>query len=102
MFPPRERVVVRRFAVLRVVLEVPVARFAAEAVPAFFAAAVLVDPLVELFARVEVLRVDEALRVPVELLLRAAPPVARRADPRDEPELALASPSIDHLPDITR
>ena len=53
----------------------------------------------EAFALVEVFRLVAVLRVPVErldALLR--PPLV----PRDDPELALASPSNDHFPDMTR
>jgi NADH:ubiquinone oxidoreductase subunit K len=104
VLPPREREVVVRFAVprdavpLREVLAVPVARFAADAAPAFFAAAVRLEEPVEDLARVEV------LRVPVERLDVLARPPVERALPRDdeEPLLELASPSIDHLPDMTR
>jgi len=83
---------------LREVLAVPVARFAADAAPAFLAAAVRLEEPVEDLARVEV------LRVPVDRLDVLARPPAERAFPRDDedPLLELASPSIDHLPDITR
>jgi hypothetical protein len=106
VLPPREReLVVRRFAVprdavLREVLAVPVARFAADAVPAFLAAAVRLEEPVEDLARVEL------LRAPVERLdVLARPPVERpllAREDEEEPPLVLASPSIDHLPDITR
>ena len=107
----RERDVVRRLAVPRdavprEVFAAPVARLAADAAPAFFAAEVRAEPVPALLARVEVLRVVEALRVPVERVaaLFLPPLVALRAEPREdvEPEPALASPSKDHLPDMTR
>lgn len=100
------RFVVLRFAGARDVFAAPVLarlvveRFAAglRAVDARF------DPALDDFARVDALRVPLAFRVllravvlrPVDLL------ALLRVEPEDEPELALALPSIDHLPDITR
>ena len=116
MLPPREReLLVRRVAVprdavlLREVLAVPVARFAAEAAPAFLAAALRLEEPVEDLARVEVLRDPVELlavlaRPPVERLEVLPRPPVEREFPREdeEPVLALASPSIDHFPDMTR
>jgi hypothetical protein len=93
------RLVVERLAALRVA-----------AVPEDFAAPPLLaldarlDPELEDFAREGALRVVVLFRAvdPRELVLRPL----LRAPPDDElvedPELALASPSTDHLPDITR
>jgi hypothetical protein len=107
--PPRERelvlrLAVERVAVLRAAFAAPVERFVA----GFFAADERVEAAPVDLARVEVLRAPElfragdlrveALRAPPE---RVAPALLRDA-PDDEPVLALASPSIDHLPDITR
>ena len=105
MLPLRGRVVVRRLAVLRrVVLAAPVARFVADADPVLRALDARVEAAAEVFALVAVFRLVAVLRVPVERLdaLLRPPLVARCAVPRDDPELALASPSNDHFPDITR
>jgi hypothetical protein len=53
------------------------------------------------FARVEAFRVPELLRA-ADLRAVLDRPLLRAADEEAEPELALASPSIDHLPDMTR
>ena len=83
----------------------PVERFAA----GFFAADERVDAAPPVLARVEVLRpeafvppeeVDELLRAPPERDALARPLL--RDPPEAEPVLALASPSIVHLPDMTR
>ena len=107
--PPRERALVLRLAVERVAvfragLVAAVERFAA----GFFAAEERVEAALVDLARVEVLRAPELFR-PGDLravLLRAPPervaPALLRDAPDDEPVLALASPSIDHFPDITR
>jgi len=96
--PRRERDVVFRVPLRG--FAVPVARFAAEAVPAFRAVDLRAAPVLAVLARVVVLRVPVDLRV-VDL---RAPLDARCAVPRDEaePELVVASPSNDHFPDITR
>jgi len=106
----RERVELLRLGVERA--EVAPDVFAApplEREPAF-APDARVEPAADDFARVEVFRVPDGLRV---LALRVdalrvddapelfRPPPAREL-PDDEPELALDSPSTDHLPDITR
>jgi hypothetical protein len=82
--------------------------FEADATGALRAALVRLDPELEDLARVEgdfrAVPLD-ALRLPVELLplldLRA-PPLREEEDLELEPVLALAVPSIVHLPDITR
>ena len=90
------RFAVERVAVLRADLAAPVERFAA----GFFAADERVEAAPVDFARVEVLRLRALFRVPVErLALLRAPP---ERDVLAEPELAIASPSIVHLPDMTR
>ena len=99
--PPRERELVRLAAVLRAGFAAPVARLAA----GFFAAEERVLAAPADFARV-VLRAPELFRaVDLRALLVRAPPerdaLARPLDD-DEPVLALASPSIVHLPDMTR
>lgn len=105
----RERELVARFAVERAGFAALVARFAA----GFFAAEERVEAAPADFARVEVLRVPAALRVPAGLrvpvdLAAALRPPDERALPvlrdADEVELepALALPSTDHLPDMTR
>ena len=109
MPPLRERLDVLRFAVERAGLAAPVA----PAVVDFLLVARVPDDRVEAapadFARVALAflapvplldRVELLLRAPVERAAVERPPL--RDDPADEPELALASPSTLHLPDITR
>lgn len=100
--PPRERELVLRFAVERVAalragLAALVERFAA----GFLAAEERVEAAPVDFARVEVLRAPELFR---DVALRAGllrAPAER--DPADEDApLVLVSPSIVHLPDMTR
>lgn len=90
------RFVVERVLVLRDALAAPVERFAA----GFFAAVERVEVEPVDFARVEAFRPPAAFaRVePVDALFRA--PLLR--DPPDDDEAVLISPSIVHLPDMTR
>jgi hypothetical protein len=106
----REREAVLRFAPdrvegLRAVFAAPVERLAA----GFFAADERFEAAPADFARVDVLRAPELLRVADLLFELFRVPLERdladRAvarDPPDEDEPLLISPSIDHLPDITR
>lgn len=90
-----------REAAARGFLAAPVERAAGFFAAVLFAAVERVAPVADL-ARVDVLRVPDALRfVPVEAL-RAPPPRPAPADAEVEPEDVLALPSSDHLPDITR
>jgi hypothetical protein len=68
----------------------------------FFAADERVEPELEDFARVEALRAPELLRAGDLRDVLDRPLLREPADDEAEPELALASPSIDHLPDMTR
>lgn len=94
---------VERVEALRAGFAAAVDRLAA----GFFAADERLEPELDDFARVEALRVPVLLRaadLPDELLRAVVerPLLRDPVDDEPEPELALASPSIDHLPDITR
>jgi hypothetical protein len=95
------RLVLVRFAGAREDFAAPVARFAVERFAAGLRAVdARLEPVLDDFARVDVLRALPAFRV----LLRAV--VLRTVDLRVDPEAELvpllAEPSIVHLPDITR
>jgi hypothetical protein len=96
---------VLRFAGARELLAAPVARFAvARFAAGLRAVEARLDPVLDDFVRVDDLRVALAFRVLLRAL--ALRPVdlrpLLRVEAEDEPELAVALPSIDHLPDMTR
>ena len=104
--PPRDRVPVPRFAVERVgVLRAGFAAPLELAAAGFFAADERVLAAPPAFARV-VLPAPELFRAVDARVLLLRAPAERDAPPRPldegEPLLALVSPSIVHLPDITR
>ena len=118
MPPLRERAPLLRLAVEPVLREdfaAPVERFGVD----FFAVLRALDdrlaPVLDDLALVDVFRAPDVLRFAVERLAVERPDEARAlllrppplredpvAEPEVEPELALAPPSIVHLPDMTR